>query len=560
MKKVSFLSMIASLLLFFSCSSEQYNIGDDPQTPQGSNAINSNGNTDGVAYSLKNVTLNPDVVVLNSDNAGLLSSEQELTDGIIKVNSAQSINTDDVLYIRIGEYTGLKRVSSLRKTGSETYELQTTQAHLGELFQGGEITLSVDMYEASKALDEKNYGLRSSTPQIDKMYDFNFMEEYQWGEVFKFNPSTNLKVGLYMNMSFGKSQILPSQMTTYFEIRPTMNPLFSFAGSINETYSDDIVRFIPAQLIDFLKRQEFEINIPINVLGIESIPATVKIQDINIPTTVEANLANATDLTFGVNGSYKIGYTLNINGLSAQVTPIYENSITTTAPSASQLQGELLTNTEVIIVPSISMLDGLYKITGDIAFGFKSETNANVTTAETPSTFGSKGVFSSRMTVLVDLLVMKLPVDIFNSEQEIWNFGTFNKQLTFSDLTWKVSSKYSTNILLLSRMYDANFTVGYKYSIPGKKVPNELFISYDVYQDNNSTKIQTVTEQSITPANVTADSFTFTLSIPYKSKLLSYQTKSYLKNIVIKDHNGYVYEGIYNTSKGVNENSFVIQR
>lgn len=559
MKKILFLSMAASLLLFFSCSSEQYT-GDEPETPQSPNAVNGNGNADGVAYSLRNLTLNPDVVVLNSNNATLVSSEQELADGIVKVNSAASINAGDVLYIRTGEYTSLKKVSSIKKNGSQTYELQTVQAHLGELFQGGEITLSVDMYEAAKAFDAKNPGLRSTAPAIDKMYDFNLMEEYQWGEAFKFNPSTNLKVGLYMSMSFGKSQILPSQMTTYFEIRPTMNPLFSFAGSVNETYSDDIVRFIPEQLIDFLKQQEFDIDIPINVLGIESIPAKVKIKDINIPTTIEANLAKATDLTFGVNGSYKMGYTLDINGLNAKFTPIYENSIGTKAPSASQLQGELLTNTEVIIVPDISMLDGLYKITGDIVFGFKSETNSNVNTAQATSNFGSKGVFSSRMTVLVDLLIMKLPVEIFNSDEELWNIGTFNKQLTFSDLSWKVSSKYTSNILLVSRMYETDFSVSYKYSIPGKKIPGELFISYDVYQDNNSTKIQTVTDQSITPENVTSDSFTFKLNIPYKNKIISYQTKSYLKNIVIRDHNGYVYEGIYNTSKGINENSFAIQR
>lgn len=560
MKRISFLLMLTCSLSFFSCSSDDDFDSNEPVVPGGNtDVINQNGNADGVSYSLKNVVLNPEAIVLNNENAELQSSQQELTDGIIKLATALSFNEGDLVYIRIGDYTALKKVSTVKKTGADTYELQTTQAQLGELFHGGEIDLSVDMYEASKALDQKNPGLRASVPEIDKMYDFNFMEEYQWGNNFKFNPSTNLKVGLSMKMSFKEKQALPNQITTYFEIRPTMNPLFSFAGSINGTYDEDIVRFIPEQLIDFLKKQEFDIEIPINVLGITSIPAKVKIDNISIPTNIEANIAKATDLTFGVNGSFKIGYTLDINGINARVTPIYENYITSTAPSTSELQGELITESEVIITPMIYMLDGLYKISGDISFGFKTETNSNVSLTEKPS-FASKGIFTSNMTVLVDLLVMKLPVEIFNAEKEIWNIGSFDKQVVYSDLSWKVSSKYSTNVLLLSRMYETDFSVNYKYPIMGKKVPNELLISYEVYQDNNKTKIQTVTDRAITPANVTANSFAFKLDIPYKSKLLSYQTKSYLKNIVIKDRNGYVYNGIFNTAKGVNENSFEIKR
>jgi|GEM_PF-1807269 len=562
MKRVSLLLMLACALSFYSCSSDDIFDDNVPAVPEQPNVINRDGKTDGIGYSLKNVTLNPDVVVLNSGNSELLSSEQELSQGIIKVNSNQLINEGAVLYIQSGDYTGLKKAVTVRKTGAQSYELQTEQAQLGELFESGDINLSLDMYEASKAKDEKNGELRAGVYEIDRTYEIiNLMEEYQWGDVLKFNPSTKVKANLYMNMSFGKSQLLPSKFTTYFEIVPAMNPLLAFSGSVNQTYEDDIVRFIPGQMIEFIKEQEFDIDIPLNVLGIESIPAKVKIQDINIPTTIEANLANQTDFTFHVNGSFKVGYEMDIDGLNAKVTPIYENNIIAEAPGVSDMQGELLTNTQVVIVPTIYMLDGLYKISGDISFGFKSETyGGGADLPENPGNFASKGVFTSNMTVLVDLLVMKVPVEIFNQDKEIWNMGSFDKKVIYSDLSWKVSSKYSNSILLLSRLYETDFTVKYKYPILGKKVPAELLVSYEVYQDNNKTKIQTVTNEVIVPADVTADSFTFKLNIPFKSKLFSYQTKSYLKNIVIKDRNGYVYEGIYNTAKGINENSFEIKR
>jgi hypothetical protein len=199
-------------------------------------------------------------------------------------------------------------------------------------------------------------------------------------------------------------------------------------------------------------------------------------------------------------------------------------------------------------------------MSGEIVFGFKTESAGNASLRSGESGLASKGVFTSRMTVLVDLILAQVPVDIFNEETELWNVGSLEKKVAYSDLSWKVTSKYWTDLLLLSRMYQTDFTLNYAYPIQGKKIPDELLISYEVYQDNGTTRIMSVKDQVTTPTDVTNGSFKFSLGIPYKSKLLSFQTTSYLKNIVIRDRNGYVYEGVYNSAKGVNENSFAIKR
>jgi hypothetical protein len=88
-------------------------------------------------------------------------------------------------------------------------------------------------------------------------------------------------------------------------------------------------------------------------------------------------------------------------------------------------------------------------------------------------------------------------------------------------------------------------------------------ISYDVFQDNGTTKITTVTDHEISLTGITADSFKFQLGVPFKLGgllLTTPQSKSFIKNIVIKDHKGYVYNGIFNSSKNIVENEFEIKR
>lgn len=551
MKRILSLLLSASAFIFFSCSKE-VPVTPEEVVPQGPNVITRNGSVDGVAYSLSGLALNPGVVVLNADNSELLSSASELSEGVVKVRTGLTFAEADVLYIRSGNYTGLRKVSAIARQADGSYVLQTEPAQLGELFEGGAIDLSLDLYEMTRATYgfDRSFEILNVTGQYDR-------------DGLVYNPATNVRLAVNMQMEFKKSQLLPSRFATSFEILPTMNPSLTFAGSVNRTYSTDMVQYIPVELIEFLKKQEFNFDIPINALGIESLPAKLRIEDIKMPTRIEANLSDATHLAFGVNGSLKAGYEIAFNGLRASTKPIYESTITTIAPDATlDVPGELLTNAEIVITPAISVLDDLYKVSGDIVFGLKTETAGGMSLPGSAPTFASKGLFTSRMTVLVDLILTQVPIDIINTEKELWSTGALDKTVVYSDLSWKVSKNYSTDLLLTSRKYETDFTLNYKYPILGKRLPEELLISYEVYQDNGKTRIVSVTDQVIVPTNVTADSFKFKLDIPYKTKLLmiTFQTTSYLKNIVIRDRNGYVYEGIYNTAKGVNENSFTIKQ
>jgi hypothetical protein len=541
----------AVALAFSSCSKEEPLRPDAPIATQPSNVVSDSGKTDGVAYSLNNLVLNPEVIVLNSDNSTLQSSADELARGVIRVSTDLPVHEESVLYIRSGEYTGLRKVSSISRSTSGEYLLETTPAQLGELFEGGELELSLDLQDVTRAV----YGFDRNCEIID------IQDEYRWDDL-TYNPATNVKLALNMQMEFKKLQLLPCRFSTWFEITPTLSPYLSTTGALNQAYGKDVSELLPVELVEFLENQEFDFDIPIGVLGIESIPAKLRIDDIKIPTHIETNLSTKTNFAFNVSGSYKVGYEINISGLKATTKPIYENNITAEVPDmAANMPGELLTNAEVVITPNISVLDDLYSVSGDIVFGFRTETAGNASLQREATNFASKGVFTSRMNLLVDLILEKVPVNIFSDEKELWNTGSFDKTVEYSNLSWKVSSKSSSNLLLLSKMYETDFTLNYSYHIQGKKIPDELLISYEVYQDNNKTRIQSVTDLVIVPTNVTEDSFKFKLDIPYKDKLLmlSFQTTSYLKNIVIRDRNGYEFSGILN-SKGEIENSFTIKR
>lgn len=570
MRKFYLLLGIITSLLFLSCSDDSY-IDELPEssqqtTPPGQ-TITKRGTIEGLSYSLDNVLINPALVVLNEDN--VIFENDNISDGIIKITPVQKdiiekIEPEAILYVNHKSAAAIRKVINIIDNGDNSFSITTEQAHLGEALEGGDITLSLDLAERSRVLKDRSPRLKSS------QYGLNYIHEildidgtYNWGG-FEYNPATNVKMLLNIGLSFKKGQILPSQFSTVFEIQLNVNPSLTFAGSYNNVYGDDLVKYLPQQLIEFLKAQEFDIDIPINVLGIESLPAKLSIKDINIPTEIDANLSKESNFSYTVNGSFKVGYIMNIKGFKATHTPIYENNITTTNPSTLSLNGELLTKSEIVITPNISFLNDAYNVSGDIKFGVETVSNGHIQLPGKQPVFGSKGVFTSGMNVIVDLILVKVPIQIFNSEQELWNEGVIDKTITYSNLKWNVTSQNTTNVLAGTRLYTTDFILNYKYPILGKRIPEKLYISYDVYQNNGTTRLVSVKDAIITPANVTDNQFAFKVNIPYKKDggifSTKYQTTSFIKNIVIKDDKGYVYEGILNSSTGIVENSFEIKR
>ena len=233
-------------------------------------------------------------------------------------------------------------------------------------------------------------------------------------------------------------------------------------------------------------------------------------------------------------------------------------------PSTSSFGGELITSTGIVITPSISILNGSYNVSGDLKMTVDSETSGYLSYPQNQPVFGSKGVFKASSNLILDLFLAKVPIEILNQQKDLWTVGTIDKSIIYSNLSWNVLSNYTTNILNSTRVYKTNFSLDYRYPIMGKMLPNQLFISYDVYQKNGTTKIISVSNASLTPQNLTTSNFTFSLDIPYKKTgglfSTTYENQSVIKNIVIRDNKGYIYEGVLNPTTNVVENSFTITR
>jgi hypothetical protein len=560
-KKISSVLFASFLLFAVSCEKEQFHRKSDSASQELSDApVTKSGEENGVSYSLNGLVINPDVVIINDENAEIESDMQEIFGGILKLSNlsnelAQSLKTGTVLYVNTGDFTTLRKITAVEKTGNNCL-LSVEQAQLGELFNGGSIDVSVDLNKSAalRSADGKNL--------YDKYLEVNLQDEYDFGGGIKFNPSTDIKMTYNIRLEFSKYQALPTVFSSIFECSLAVNPTFHFENSINGLYNFELAQYIPETLMEFIKAQEINIDIPINTLGIETLPAKISIRDIQIPVTVEANLSEEGTVGFGLNGTFKLGYKININGLVPRVTPVFENAIAGSFPSDVNLNGEVITNSKIIIDPVVSILNDSYRAGGDVVVE-KSGIMQSCNTLLKQSAVGAEVNANVAATVLVDLLLIKVPVNILNQEIANFNYGQVNKSMALSDMTYNVTSTNSTNLLITSRLFATNFTMKYKYPTLGKRVPNKLLISYEVFQDNGTSRITSVNNQEITLTDITADSFKFRLDVPFRLGgllLTTPQSRSFIRDIVIKDHNGFEYQGIFNSSKNVVENNFEIRR
>ncbi|MDR1090875.1 MAG: hypothetical protein LBL79_07340 [Prevotella sp.] len=599
MKKKYLLALIIAVLSFPACEQDiepEGGVQDNRDSQPVVSVENKSGGNDGVSYAVNGVSMASDIVSLTEKNITFNSTAEEISEGTFSMSGvspelAASLKKDNILYIRLEQYAGLKKITGVEVAGQGVYRLETTRAQLGEVFRSGTIDVSVDLYKASIAQEQSK--LKSGKAYSCEI--LNLQDEYDLGNGFKFNPATNVSMAYTFRMAFSKKQILPTEITNTFEVRLAVDPVLSFAGSFNHIGNYELSQYIPQALLDYIKSQSFDFSIPINTLGIDSLSATLKVKDIKMPLRIEANLSNQSILSYGLNGNYKIGYSVAINGLKPTVTPVYENNLVVTNPSISDTYGELLTSAKIDITPDISILDGAYSVDGTLSLENRTSTYGNISLPGKSPAFGSKGVNIAKLIANIDLILLKIPVTVLNTEEEIWNFGTIVKSVVYSDLKYVLPVSYTDDYGILGnvvqvgsfkRTYkNADISLNYKYPILGKKVPDELTISYDVYAENGTTKLVSVKDAVIRPADITMNSFKFkqdilfsgettyekigeekvkigfiTITVPVYGNVSRCQSKSYLKNIVIRDNNGYVYEGIFNTAKNVVENSILITR
>lgn len=537
MKKIYFILLAVLLTAVVSCNKDE--VSDQSVTGTGPSG---NVEAEGYSYSFENVTINPSLVIINEGDAELLSSAAELEQGVVKMTNvsdemASQFVNDAILYIQIGDYVGARKIESMSVVDGN-YVFETVQAQLGEIIEEGELNFSVDLYEAR---DLAVSSMTQAQPKAGVDYEFQLvqlMEEYDLGNGLTFNPATDVKMLVHFSISFKKFQILPKQVKSVFELQTNINPTLAFEGSLNGLWETDMVQFVPQALLDYVKTLTYTVPVEIGALNLS---AEISVTDINIPTSIEANFSQQSALSFGLNGAVKLGYQLDINGFSIKKTPIFSNTLSLTNQSAAALHGEIVTNMGIVAEPNIAIIGGLFNASGDISFNLRTVNVGGIQLPGAQYNYGSKGTLTS--IVAIDLGITS--IDVVDSEQELWSVGSLDNMVVFKDLAYKAYSYLMGN-------QGTTFTVGYEYAVLGKQLPSSgMTITYKVLSADKGITVADLVTKKITPTDITNNSFQFKLSIPFRRiKGLTYETTSYITDIVITDGNGYQYEGIYDSETG----------
>lgn len=544
MRKFTLVVSVIFASLFFSCSDDLQTEVDlnDPQ-PKIEGLINQEGQADGVKYNLRNVTVNPKLVLLNAENSKLLSTEGEIENGIYRVeilsnDASANITVGNVLYLRNANKVYLRTIKTVEQN-SAVYELNTEDAHLGDLIESGSLEFSIDVQKAEETLLKKSLLLRSSEYEQNFTFDIlNFIKEYEAGGM-TYSPNSSLKTFFDVKIVFKKGlPIVPAEFSFVYEIKPVFNPKMTFAQSMSKEFEVNMIDYVPENLIDLLKTIELDIVIPAGSLG--NIPAKVSIEEIQFPSYIVANLTNASSLEYNVGGSLKVGYAHYNNVAGKESGFIYENTIVAEKNPDININGEVASDMKIIITPKVSIIDNsILTSKGNISFGFNTVTSAIKDSNKLIK--GSKGVFTT--SAIFDIYALGVPLisnELFKDEKVLWNVGEFNNKMEFSNLKLTKPSKIPCSIL----SYDYNISLDYKYPISGKKISGTIEITYDVYDDKN--KLLKSGEKSIfTPSNLTAGNFSFNLCIPFRADAFAWaagfmRPTSIIKNVVLKDSNGNV--------------------
>ncbi len=549
MKNFYLFLSLAFALLITSCNDDSHGDLSSAVTPS-SRVINKSGSADGVDYTLKNLAINPNLVKISSKNAIITSSKSEMQNGrfsfqVLSDEIGEKLVPGNILYlVSENDIVYFRKINQVSPSGN-SYTVETTEAYIGDLFNGGSIELSVNTQEAEKALKSRNTSLIAAREGYNNSFTFdifNHIGEYKSGG-YTLNPNTSISSTLSMKIGFGKSLILPNEIEVYYQINQAINPYFSFDGATNKKYSYDLAQNIPANLLDLLKKIEIDIDIPTgDFLG--DIPATISIDEINIPMEVEANVSKSSHFAINSNGTLKIGFAY-YNGVPGKTSHfIYENSITRAKVAEADLAGEVISDMKISIKPKIKLFDtNLLDVKGNITFGLNTFSIGNGSLTQ-PNAFASVGNFYSSGTFSFGALGLTLyTTDIFKENKELWNIGSFTKTMTFSNFR-----NGKASILPCSGLtsYSYEVTLDYKYPITGKMLSGDLVMTYDVYADNG-TVLETGKTITISPRNITANSFNFSLCVPFRRiNILSIAKTSYIRNITIKDANDYTATGIIN--------------
>lgn len=542
MRKFKFLAVLLLSSTLWSCQQDDNDVSNiSNQEVVDPSLINKSDEIDGVRYSLKNVSVNSELIVLNDKNARLISTKGD-TYQIEITDSSISLSEGKIIYLQTAGNTYLLKINSLQ-SANNVYTLETEAAGLGNLFESGSLELSVDVDKAQSITTERSTRSGSVALQNGVTFDiFNFVKPFESAD-FTANLNSSLKAYFNIKIGFGSSRIIPNMFEVSYELHPSINPYFTSAKGVNANYQIDFADYVPANIGDALKSIDVSIDIPLGDLG--TLPAKIGIDQVSIPSEFTVNASEQMDLHFNTNGVFKIGY-VHYNNVPGQVShTIYENSILAANVDDIKLNGEMSSNTKIVITPRIALVDNnLIQVGGQLSFGLSTFTAGGISTATNEYIGGSVGTFESKGTIKAGTLGLNIfNADLLNQSKELWNVGSFNKKFTVSDFTVAKPSKTQCSL----RSYNFDITAGYKYPMYGKKITGTIEVTYDVYDDRKSVLAsgQKVTLQA---TNVTDSKFTFSLCVPFRVNALGFttgftRTTGYIRNIKITDALGNVADG-----------------
>ena len=191
MKKI--ILTICTILALYSCNNNEDLYDHSSSLPSLSkNIINKSGKIDGVDYTFDNVEVNPNLVILNSKNSKILSSQAEMSKGIFRLevlseDLTKELISGNTIYLITDENTYIKNITSVYQSNS-IYDLQTTDASIGDIFKNGSLKISLSSTEPTV----NNNSLKAVTNSFDRDYIFKpiiFDKEFKFDGI-SFNPNT----------------------------------------------------------------------------------------------------------------------------------------------------------------------------------------------------------------------------------------------------------------------------------------------------------------------------------------------------------------------------------
>ncbi len=537
MRKITyFFVSILAIVLAFSCSNEEYYVdNENAKQSENNDVINQTSEKDGVRYTLKNVEIGKNIITLNDKDVKLATTKDDIDNGIYRLEIlspevADKIVEGGILYLKINNVTHLRKIERVEQVGKLSYILNTGDAQIADIIEKGSISFDVDIDQVQQ-LKKKN-----TKAGVNINFDiFEHIKEYK-ADGLIFNPNTAINAQLRFEIRFDKFlSKFPMEFEIIYEINPSINPYFSFEKALNAKYSTDLLANLPQEIVKLLGKIEIDMDVPI---GSSSLPAKISIDQLNIPLNIFANLSKESKFGYNINGSIKIGYKHYNPILLKRDYFIYENTITANHQASSEAAGEVISDLYFVITPKVSLIDiSILDIKGNIHFGLESITAAK----SDPASLASKCTAVAKGTFEAYMMGNKFhTTDIFNESRDIWNIGTLDKSITFSNLKIEKPSILPCK----SNSFNYEMSVDYRYFVNNKAVPKGLiYLTYDVYDDKNRV-IKRGEKLTLTESQLKDNKFTYNLCIPFRVDLLAVTTaglrpSSYIKNMTFTDSYGY---------------------